>query len=321
MKPNSIICGDALEELRKFPDESVSCIVTSPPYYGLRDYGVDGQIGLEPTYQKFIKNLCDIFDEVKRVLKKDGTCFVNLGDSYKSLGATRHLGWKDPKSSARGLDVPEPTGMKQGNIQPKSLIMIPERFALEMIERGWILRNKLVWIKRNAMPESVQDRWKKAHEYFFFFVKSQRYYFDLDSIRTPHQLVSLQRAEYEQGRNALGQNPSSLGDKSKEYGMPARIVKLNEKGAVPPDFLDIFTNSGEDGAIEHYATYPQTLIAPLIRAGSKEGDIVLDPFFGSGTTGIVANKLGRKYIGIDLSKDYCKIAEDRLKAQGNNLFS
>jgi len=317
MKPNSIICGDALEELRKFPDESISCVVTSPPYYGLRDYGVDGQIGLELTYQEFIKNLCDIFDEVKRVLRKDGTCFVNLGDSYASVGRV-------------GGDIDGDTGMdiergrsriKKGTYPAKCLMMIPERFAIEMIERGWILRNKLVWIKRNAMPESVQDRWKKAHEYFFFFVKSQRYYFDLDSIRTPHQLVSLQRAEYEQGRNALGQNPSSLGDKSKEYGMPARIVKLNEKGAVPPDFLDIFTNSGEDGAIEHYATYPQTLIAPLIRAGSKEGDIVLDPFFGSGTTGIVANKLGRKYIGIDLSKDYCKIAEDRLKAQGNNLFS
>lgn len=338
---NEIVQGDALEVLKTLESESVNCVVTSPPYYGLRDYGVEGQIGLEPTYQEFISNLCRIFDEVKRVLKKDGTCFVNLGDTFMGnssysekgrqglgndkIGMMNKKQWLDPKYPHKEkLRAREHIDKIQGEIKTKSLMMIPERFAIEMINRGWILRNKLVWIKRNAMPESVQDRWKKAHEYIFFFTKSQKYYFDLDSIRTPHRLVSLKRAEYEQGRNALGQNPSSVGDKyskdkSDKYGMPARVVKLNDKGAVPPDFLDIFTNSGEDGAIEHYATYPQTLISPLIRAGSKEGDIILDPFFGSGTTGLVALKLGRKYIGIDLSEEYCKIAEERLKAH-NPLF-
>src|SRR3990167_3531829 len=189
---------------------------------------------------------------------------------------------------------------------------IPEhllKFFILKKANGWILRNKLVWIKPNAMPENVQDRWKKAHEYIFFFTKSQKYYFNLDAIRTPHQLVSLKRAEYEQGRNALGQNPSSLGDKSANYGMPARVVKLNDKGAVPPDFLDIFTNSAEDGAIEHYATYPQTLISPLMRAGCPKDGLILDPFIGSGTTARVSMDLGRHYLGIELNPEYIKLID------------
>lgn len=318
MKVNQIICGDSLEVLKTLPSESVDCVVTSPPYYGLRDYGMDAQIGLEPTYEEYINNLCKIFDEVKRVLKKEGTCFVNLGDTYKGAGgASRHQGYSDPKhKTGRAGTHAEPMANPQGKIQPKSLMLIPERFAIEMIERGWILRNKLVWIKRNAMPESVQDRWKKAHEYIFFFVKSQKYYFNLDSIRTQHKEVSLKRAEYEQGRNAMGINESSLGDKSAKYGMPARVVKLNPDGAVPPDFLDVFTNCSEEDTVEHYATYPQMLISPLLASGCPEGGVVLDPFFGSGTTGLVAKKQLKNYVGIELNPKYCQIAEDRL-SQGS----
>jgi len=318
MELNQIIQGDSLEVLKTLPDESIDYMITSPPYYSLRDYGVEGQIGLEKTYEEYIKKLIDIFNEAKRVLKKEGTCFVNLGDTYKSLGATRHLGWKDPKSKARGLDVLEPSGMPQGKLQEKSLMMIPERFAIAMIDNGWILRNKLVWIKKNAMPESVQDRWKKAHEYIFFFVKSKKYYFDLDSIRTKHKEVSIKRAEYELGRNAMGLNPSSMGekykkDKSAKYGMPARQVKLNPKGAVPPDFLDINTNCKQDETVEHYATYPMDLINPLIKAGCPKGGVVLDMFSGSGTTCVVAKRLSRNYIGIELNENYIKIAEQRLR--------
>ena len=205
-----------------------------------------------------------------------------------------------------------PDGLSQ-----KSLMMIPERFAIAMLDSGWILRNKLVWIKRNAMPESVQDRWKKAHEYIFFFVKTKKYHFDLDSIRTQHKEVSIRRAEYEQGRNALGQNPSSMGTKyqgNKRYmGMPARMVKLNPKGACPPDFLDVNTNCREkDATKEHFATYPQDLIIPLIKAGCPEKGIILDPFMGAGTTAIVAKKMNRNFIGIEISKEYCKIANSRL---------
>ncbi|MFZ5559357.1 MAG: DNA-methyltransferase [Patescibacteria group bacterium] len=187
--------------------------------------------------------------------------------------------------------------------------------------KPWIARNCLIWIKRNAMPESVKDRWKKAHEYIFFFVKNKKYYFNLDAIRTPHKDVSIKRAEYELGRNAMGLNSSSLGDKSSQYGMPARVVKLNPNGAIPPDFLDVNTNCREkDTTTEHYATYPQDLIMPLIKAGCPEKGIILDPFMGSGTTAIVAKKLGRKCVGIELNPEYIKIAEARLKTMPESLF-
>ena len=196
---------------------------------------------------------------------------------------------------------------------------IPEhllRFFVLKKQNKWILRNKLIWIKPNAMPESVQDRWKKAHEYIFFFTKNKKYHFDLDAIRTPHKDVSIKRVEYEQGRNALGQNESSIGDKSSKYGMPARVVKLNDKGAVPPDYMMVNTNCSNDDCVsEHYATYPGKLITPLIKAGCPEKGIVLDPFMGSGTTAVMARYLSRNYIGIDLSPEYCKIAERRLNQQ------
>lgn len=293
---NTILQGDALIELKKIPSESIDSIVTSPPYFNLRDYGVKGQIGLESTWQEYIGKLIDIFAEVKRVLKKDGTCFVNLGDSYNSKSFNKK---------------------RQENILEKSLLLIPERFAISMVDNGWILRNKLIWIKPNAMPESVQDRWKKAHEYIFFFVKNKKYQFDLDAIRTTHKEVSIKRAKYEQGRNALGLNPSSMGKKyldNKRYmGMPARMVKLNEKGACPPDYFIVNTNCSEnDGSDEHYATYPQKLIYPLVRVGCPENGIVLDPFCGTNTTGLVARSIKRNWVGVEINPDYVELAKKRL---------
>lgn len=322
---NTIICGDALLELKKFPDECINSVITSPPYFNLRDYGVDGQIGLEKTWQEYIKKLIDVFNEVKRVLKKGGTCFVNLGDSYggeSSMAAAGRDGYNDDKVGSFKKVLATDNNRMYGKQNfsrlknksgSKCLMMIPERFAIAMIDNGWILRNKLVWIKRNAMPESIRDRWKKAHEYIFFFTKSKKYYFNLDAIRTKHAEVSIKRAEYEQGRNAMGQNSSSLGDKSAKYGMPARVVKLNEKGACPPDFLDINTNCIGDETVEHYATYPLNLIYPLIKSGSRVSDIICDPFMGSGSTAVAAQKLLRNYIGIELNSAYIKIANERLR--------
>ena len=315
---NKIICGDALSELKKLPDESIDCCITSPPYFNLRNYQTKRQIGLEKTYQEYIAKLIAVFDEVKRVLKKEGTCFVNLGDTFNGnkIGNT-NLKWVNINTNS--------FKKKKQEMSKKSLMMIPERFAIEMINQKWILRNKLVWIKRNAMPENIKDRWKKAHEYIFFFTKSKKYYFNLDAIRTPHKPASIKRAEYEQGRNAFGLNPSSMGVKyqgNKRYmGMPARIVKLNPKGAVPPDYFLVNTNCSEhDGAKEHWATYPQDLIIPLLKAGCPENGVILDMFVGSGTTGVVAKKMGRSYILIDISEKYCEIARQRIKATPTPLL-
>lgn len=320
---NQVVCGDALEVLKGMESESVDCVVTSPPYFQLRDYKVEGQIGLEATYQEFIGKLIEVFNEVKRVLKKEGTSFVNLGDSYASLGKLN-----GDIDGDNGMDINRGRGrIKKGSYPEKSLMLIPHRFAISMIDNGWRLRNCLPWIKPNAMPESVQDRWKKAHEYWFFFVKSKKYYFDLDAIRTPHKEVSIKRAEFEQGRNALGQNPSSMGEKygrdknnrdkklDKYLSMPSRQVKLNPKGATPPDYLIVNTNCSEDDSVRnHYATYPQKLIYPFVVAGCPKGGTILDPFCGSGTTGVVALKNGRSFIGIDLNKEYCDLALSRLNS-------
>lgn len=319
---NQIIQGDALNVIKNFTDESIDCVITSPPYFNLRDYGINGQIGLEKTWQEFVSKLIKIFNEVKRVLKKEGTCFVNLGDTYgtKSGGSIQLANGDKTQYDLINHDNRFGTEQNKPSEMYKCLMMIPERFAIAMIDNGWILRNKIVWVKPNAMPESVEDRWKKAHEYIFFFVKNKKYYFNLDAIRTPHKQVSIKRAEYELGRNALGLNPSSMGKKyqnNKRYmGMPARQVKLNSVGACPPDYLFVNTNCSEnDGSDEHYATYPQDLITPLIKAGCPKGGVVLDIFNGSGTTCWVAKKLLRNYIGIDLNPEYNKIANKRLRQE------
>jgi len=330
---NKIICGEALTELKKLPDECIDCVVTSPPYFNLRSYLDNNhpdkklELGLEKTYQEYIKKLIDIFNEAKRVLKKEGTCFVNLGDSYSSIGKLCGDFTRDDKDKKWGKHDSNRgrSRIQKGTYSEKCLMLIPERFSMAMIDNNWILRNKLVWIKPNAMPESVQDRWKKAHEYIFFFSKSKKYNFNLDAIRTPHKQVSIKRAEYEQGRNALGLNPSSMGKKynrdkknkdgtEKYYSMPARTVKLNPKGACPPDYFLVNTNCSEQDTVEgHYATYPQQLIAPLIQAGCPKDGIVLDPFAGSFTTALVAKKLRRNYIMIELSPEYIKIGKQRLR--------
>ena len=323
---NTVINGDSLEILKTLPSKSVQCVVTSPPYFNLRSYipadspDKKKEIGLEPTYQDFINNLINVFNEVKRVLKLDGCCFVNLGDSYNgNKKGNTSLKWKS--ANTKNFEK------KKQFMPTKSLMLIPHRFAISMVDSGWILRNTLCWIKKNSMPESVLDRWKKSHEYIFFFTKNQKYYFDLDSIRTPHKQVSVKRAEYDQGKNALGQNPSSIVEKynrdkknkdgtEKYYSMPTRQLELNPKGAVPPDFLEVMTSCKRDDTVEgHYATYPMGLVRPLIKAGTKKGDIVLDPFAGSGTTAVVAKQLMRNWIMIDLSEEYCKIARQRIKNQ------
>ena len=179
---NQIICGDSLEVLRGIPSESVDCLITSPPYWNLRDYNIEGQLGLEPTFHEYISKLCDMFDEVKRVLKSKGTCFVNLGDPYSGNknGKTDNKVSEYLKKTSSGI-------RKKATIQEKCLCQIPSRFAIEMCERDWILRNTIIWHKKNAMPSSVLDRLTNKYEQVFFFTKSSRYFFDINSIRVPFE--------------------------------------------------------------------------------------------------------------------------------------
>ena len=517
-----IINKNALDALKEMPDESIDCVITSPPYYGLRSYkGADtiwgentwkGQLGLEPTFQMYIEHLMMITKEIKRVLKKTGTVFWNMGDSYASSGgSTRHRGYFDPKwKNARNGSFDEPTSYEQG-IPPKSLMMIPERFAIAMIDDGWILRNKIIWHKPNGMPSSVKDRFSNKWEYVFFFTKSRKYYFDLDAVRKPLAVASIKRIsqknipnqlntikidefgkeypnmnikkilnnmhqKYEQNSsyegkpsgyfnedgsvrvNQLGANPGDiletpyhpkgdptihgqrlppqpgqkgafnpkgvnpgdvfeskyiydkeaktaspagrvmrnlvdgktttlvreaitnvnqyLKDKLKESGMSIKelaeisgepetqiahyfrtdesgcalpnrefwdkvkdvlgleeydkhikeeyksvMLQFNPLGSNPGDVID--NEDAEDfmsiptlpHPFAHFAVYPETLIVPLIKAGCPKGGIVLDPFAGSGTTGVVAEILGRDSVLIEISPEYIKIIEDRMKTE------
>lgn len=305
-----VLVGDNRQTLRSLPDCSVQTVVTSPPYFGLRDYGHDDQIGLEQTPQAFIEELCKVFDEVWRVLKDDGTVWVNLGDSYctiphgaKAVNSPQSFGSKG--SIGRGQErsgAVQSSGGGYANRKPlpglkhKDLIGIPWRFALAMQERGWYLRSDIIWHKPNPMPESVTDRPTKSHEYIFLLTKSAKYYYNHEAIKEEGAgRTDLGKLDFE-GRDFLGD--SGWNKSTKEtWGRNKRTV---------------WTIATKPYKEAHFATYPPDLIEPCILAGSKEGDIVLDPFSGSGTTGEVALQRGRNYIGLELNPEYAKLSEKRL---------
>ena len=431
--------------LKQIPDESVDCVVSSPPYYGLRSYigaetvwggnpecehdfvdgeksgllhdnrnGVGstilnnnerrqkiheksnnthyqicskcnawkGQLGLEPTYQLYVEHLMLVMTELKRVLKKTGTLFWNMGDSYASSGSSnRHFGYPDPKwDKARDGSFEEPTAFDQG-IKPKSLMGIPERFMLAMLDDEWVLRNKLPWIKVNAMPSSKKDGFTPKWEYVYFFTKkSKSYYFDLDSIRKPLAESSIKRIsrenipnQFQEGKSAdfaetdpVNNIPKILNNMHQKYQQEGAYkgshsgyinedgsLRVNLSGANPGDILfddtiyDIFTDSNiQDAFIEylererpellmpsildiptmphsfaHFAVFPETLVDPLVKVGCPTNGIVLDPFAGSGTVGVVAKKQGKSAILIEISPEYAEIIKNRLEieASGTNM--
>jgi DNA modification methylase len=469
----TIINGNSYDELKKLPDESVDCVITSPPYYGLRSYkgaetiwggnpeceheftnkwhkprgGGDpvettsvgnnlkqphfeydslscircgawkGQLGLEPTYQMYLDHLLMITGELKRVLKETGTLFWNMGDSYSGKMGKRS-GWNDNELTYTREEALENgtsihLNADYGNIQDKSLMMLPERFAIEMIDQGWTLRNKIIWYKRNGMPSSVRDRFSNKWEYVFFFVKSKKYYFDLDAVRKPladpdrmARAVSGKRYSQQEAIDSFFGNPhnginkprpnikkillpedkmtlyipevmhpSEVGykfgtDEKKyvgnrpesnikhdlavnrkgSYDDPLHTKPYNSKGANPGDVINTpalrhkswYSNAGHEYTHErkydidadggdfmdiptrshkfaHFAVYPTTLIEPMIKAGCPKGGTVLDPFAGSGTTGVVAQKLGRSAILIEISPDYVKIIKQRLSIERNEV--
>lgn len=287
-----IMVGDAVARLRELSDGSVRTCVTSPPYWGLRDYGNDGQLGLESTPQEFIENLCEVFHEVRRVLADDGTLWVNLGDTYAE----------------------------------KSLAGIPWRFAFAMQDRGWYLRQDIIWAKPNPMPESVTDRCTKSHEYVFLLTKNPRYYFDHEAIKEPSSAESTareKRGRSEGHKNANGVPGQTVHSMHKprfggqKYGdnddKKFATYSGNEyvaNGTRNKRSVWTVTTKGYKEA--HFAVYPPELITPCVLAGSGEGDTVLDPFSGSGTTGEVALRNGREYIGVELNPDYAELSQRRI---------
>lgn len=302
-----IIQGDSLEELKDLPDESVNCVVTSPPYWGLRDYGVEGQLGLEKTPTEYVQNMVEIFREIRRVLKSDGTVWLNLGDSYNAGRNGGHPGGE--KGVSRTEIVPQRSGSNAPGLKPKDLVGIPWRTALALQADGWYLRQDIIWHKPNPMPESVRDRCTKAHEYIFLLTKSRKYFFDHEAIKEPMKQSSVKRQESGWNGNAERGMPDSYRPHSmSHYGKPSSGMR-NKRS--------VWTVTTKPFKEAHFATFPQDLIEPCILAGCPKGGVVLDPFFGAGTTGVVALKHERGCIGIELNPEYVSIAEKRLKEVQN----
>lgn len=301
----TLLLGDALDVLRTFPDGSADCVVTSPPYFGLRDYGTPGQYGLEPTPAEYVETMRAVFAEARRVLADDGTLWLNLGDSYNNTASNQN-GRRDVSSSMSGgqYDVMgERRATLPADLPPKNLLGIPWRVALALQEDGWILRNDIVWHKPNAMPESAQDRLSNRHEHLFLLTKQQRYHFDLDAIREPHKAPHRRP-----GRGAFrARDISHRRTATGTYTGPDV-----ERGRNPGDVWEIATRPYPEA---HFAVFPLELPLRCIKAGCKPGGTVLDPFSGSGTTGEAARRLGRRYVGIDLNPAYHDLATGRF-AQG-----
>jgi DNA modification methylase len=295
--------GDAIEVLKAMPEQSVHCCVTSPPYFGLRDYGVEGQIGLERTPEEYVDKLVQVFREVRRVLRDDGTLWLNLGDSYNGSGGAG--GDYNPGGLKEGQ--PKYPGRKVPGLKPKDLIGIPWMVALALRNDGWYLRSDIVWHKPNAMPESVTDRPTKAHEYIFLFSKSQKYYYDADAIKEP-AVTSGQTRKFNTPKKVgrLVNQRKASGNESPD-AEPWEVPAMKNKRSV-------WTVPTQPFPEAHFAVYPPALITPCILAGCPVGGTVLDPFAGSGTTLLVATQHHRKSIGIELNPEYIEIAKRRLNS-------
>jgi len=299
-----ILQGDCRDMLPTLPAESVHCCVTSPPYFGLRDYGHDGQIGLEQTPEAFVAELVAVFREVRRVLRDDGTLWLNLGDSYNAYNGNRGVSTGEANGRHHEImpGLPKGAGLTVASLKQKDLIGIPWRVAFALQADGWYLRQDIIWSKPNPMPESVRDRCTKAHEYLFLLSKSPRYYFDSEAMQEP--------ANYPEGAgNIVAQHIPG-----EREGENANLCNgLHKCG--PRDTRNkrsVWTVAAQPYSEAHFATFPPALIDPCIKAGCPEGGTVLDPFFGAGTTGLVANRLQRNAIGIELNAVYINIAEQRI---------
>jgi DNA modification methylase len=273
--PLLVLHGDTRRLIKEIPDNTFQCAVTSPPYWGVRDYGVENQIGAEPDLNDYIKHLVEIFSEVRRVLRPDGTFWLNIGNTYTSGG--RKWRQEDSKNKGRAMSYrpPTPEGLKK-----KDLIGVAWMLAMACQQEGWYLRNDIIWYKPNCQPESVKDRFTVAHEYLFLFSKSEKYFFDQDAIKEP--------------------TVDGNGLKNKR---------------------SVWSINTEPFPEAHFAVFPRALIRPCFLAGTKENDLVFDPFYGTGTVGVVAKELGRRCVGIELKKEYIEMAEKRTSVVQGDLYS
>lgn len=274
-KPLLVLHGDTRKLIKEIPDNTFQCVVTSPPYWGVRDYGVEKQIGAESDLNDYIQHLVEIFSEVRRILRPDGTFWLNIGNTFTSGG--RKWRQEDSKNKGRAMSYrpPTPEGLKK-----KDLIGVAWMLAMACQREGWYLRNDIIWYKPNCQPESVKDRFTVAHEYLFLFSKSEKYFFDQDAIKEP--------------------TTDGNGLKNKR---------------------SVWSINTEPCPEAHFAVFPRALIRPCFLAGTQEGDLVLDPFYGTGTVGVVAKELGRRCVGMELKKEYIEIAQKRTSAVQGNLYS
>lgn len=383
MELDKIYNEPCLETMARLPDNSVNCIITSPPYYQLREYDIEfdaiwdedkdcthdfnlhmvrkktvgdrpseksviaknrrdnenrptitnnvcvkcgawkGQLGLEPTFELYLQHLWQIMDELYRILKPDGTCWFNIADTYNTIsGNMKQKSYSATKNSSMDNSVINKENYtKSKTVKKKSLLLIPSRFAIGCIDRGWILRNAIIWASKNKMPESVTDRFSKKYEFMFFFVKSQKYYFDLDAIREKHLYSNDSNDRQSRwSENYVGKNQGKRKTRgtqgySAASGMQQDVnggVGFAEKGKNCGDVSDFWDIPTKPNTNEHYASYNDSLLKKPILAGCPVGGLVYDPFMGTGSTAEVAIRAGRNYIGSELSKKYYDDAEKRL---------
>lgn len=302
-----IVTGDALKTLQRISDNYIDCCVTSPPYLGLRDYGAEGQIGLESSLEEYTRRLVEVFREVRRTLRPDGTLWLNLGDTYSGSKA----------------------GTKE--IPAKNLMGIPWRIALALQEDGWYLRQDIVWYKPNTMPESVKDRFTKSHEYIFLLTKQPKYYFDGEAVKEPavgfdnRPPAGSRGAKTPNARRRKGNARTFRGGgaytNGRTYDNSAEVERSSSGNVENTTGLrnrrDVWSVATQGYSKAHFATFPEKLIEPCILAGCRPGGVVLDPFLGSGTTAAVAAKNGREYIGIELNPEYAELAKKRVEEVRN----
>ena len=337
-----ILEGDVTEQLKTLADESVQCMITSPPYWGLRDYGVKGQLGLEKTPEEYIAKMVAVFREVRRVLRGDGTCWINMGDSYASGkgtcynpgGGTNSLGQERKAAGAHPLDRGNKSTLAAVGLKSKDLVGIPWMPAFALRTNGWYLRQDIIWAKPNPMPESVTDRCTKSHEYLFLLTKSARYFYDAGAIKEPAVTDDMRRPYTSEGAWQLDGRPveqrhggqiRTTGNKthklvaeyersdSEEHRTAAGLLKIAETAYATRNKRSVWTIATQPFKEAHFATFLEKLVEPCILAGSRTGDTVLDCFAGSGTTGAMALRHGRNFIGIELNPEYAAMARRRIE--------